>query len=139
MHKRIILKKGEQKKLIEDAKNELVMTWYQLAARLGTGENYLRHDLRNEHRNLSDPMFKKLCKILKRNPEKSEFTERASNWGQIKGGKKQKLHPKRPVKLLCEKSADLAEIIGIIIEINYLTVRACSRFITDNCNTPAVL
>ena len=63
MEKRIQLKKGKQKQLVEKAKSKLNCSWKKLAKELSVSAGYLKNELRNEKRLLAEPVYKKLCKL----------------------------------------------------------------------------
>lgn len=83
---RIKLNKGKQKELILLAKGD--RTWVDLAKELGLSEFYLRYELRNEKRFLSESLFNRLSDMS--HVDFSEFIleKLDDNWGRAKGGKK---------------------------------------------------
>lgn len=119
MSKRITLEKDKQKELIELVKAKLNLSWNKLAKKLKVGESYLVNDLRKERRTLSENIYKRLCELGNINFDKNIIRYLNSNWGQIKGGKSVKIRKnlfvKKETKILCKKSVELAEIIGIIL------------------------
>ena len=82
---RIVLKKGKQKELIEFAKNNL--TWNELGKRLNLNSVYLRNELRNEKRYLSEKTYFKLLEIVGKNYNSFIMKRLDNNWGRAKGGK----------------------------------------------------
>ena len=79
---KIMLKKGKQKQLIPCCKNRLDITWNQLAKRIRISEGYLKGDILNERRLLSEQNYMKLCK-LSNNDFDIYIKERLDdNWGR---------------------------------------------------------
>ena len=111
----MLLISGKQKELIEFVKSRYKLSWKTLAKKLGLNESYLRNEIRNEKRTLSEENFNKLNKLS--TEAYGGFIERylPDRWGQVKGGKSVKIHPCKKPSLLCEKSKFLAEIIGVIL------------------------
>lgn len=119
MDTRIKLVSGKQKELIENVKRKNNFTWKNLASELNCGENYLMNELRKEKHTLSKKIYEKLCFLLTKRYDTFIENEFESNWGQVKGGKNVKnrmnLFYKKIPRILCGRSKNLAEIIGIII------------------------
>jgi len=115
---RIVLKRGKQRELIEDAKN--YMTWSELAKRLGIVRDYLRNELRNEKRTISKKIYSRLCKITRKNYDSFIEAELDDNWGRSKGGKISKGNTKDFKKI--EENEKLAELFGIILGDGHLEV-----------------
>jgi len=119
MQNRILLKKSKQKELIGDTKNKLRITWKQLSQILDINQGYLVNELYREKRTISKKIYKKLCCLIQKNYDKFILKELNANWGQIKGGKNVKhrsnLFKEKIPKILCPKSPELAELIGIIL------------------------
>lgn len=105
------MKKGKQKELINLAKQKF--TWPKLSSKLNLSEGYLRNELRNEKRYLSEEIYEKLCKITNKNFDHFILKKLHKNWGQIKGGKKSKGKTKS-IKIPKE-SEQLAEFYGIML------------------------
>ncbi len=116
---RVLFEKGKQRELIESTKNRMNLTWKKFSILLRIGENYLRNEIRNEQRTLSLKIYEKICRLNKTNYNIFIIKKLDSNWGQIKGGKSVKkrknLFKKKPNRILCKPSKELAEIIGIML------------------------
>ena len=82
--KRIRLKKGKQKELIEKAKNKNKLTWQELSDFLNFSELYVCNELRHETRLLGAEAFEKLCKLVDKDYTVFIKDILDSNWGQIK-------------------------------------------------------
>lgn len=108
---RVKLKKGCQKELIQLSKNEL--TWEQLSDKLGLSRDYVRNDLKNEQRLLSEEIYNKLCELSKTNFDDKIIERLADNWGKIKGASISKRNTKEFIEP--KDSKELAEIVGIIL------------------------
>jgi len=59
----VLLISGKQKELIEFVKSRYKLSWKTLAKKLGLNESYLRNEIRNEKRTLSEENFNKLNKL----------------------------------------------------------------------------
>ncbi|MFB3887879.1 MAG: LAGLIDADG family homing endonuclease [Candidatus Bathyarchaeia archaeon] len=112
---RVKLPREKQKKLIEKAKAKTGLSWAELALQFGLNPHYLCHELRNGECTLSFSTFKQLCAISEEECDSDVVGLVKSNWGQKKGGVTGGGGKPKRVKLLCEKSSDLAEIIGVIL------------------------
>ena len=108
---RIRLKKGKQKELINLLKE--TRSWRELSKKLSISEGYLRNELRNEERILSEKLYKKMCKISQKNFDLFITDKLDDNWGRSKGGFKS--HKKTKKIIIPKKDDNLAEIIGIIL------------------------
>tara|TARA_Y100000310_G_scaffold269519_1_gene282735 strand:+ start:2122 stop:3036 length:915 start_codon:yes stop_codon:yes gene_type:complete len=108
---RIVLKKGVQKKLIESAKRDI--TWKELGNLLGICSGYLKNELRYEKRNLSEEVYKKLCRLSNCNLDKFIVEKLGDNWGRIKGGNFSSGNTKRFIEP--KETEELAELSGAII------------------------
>ena len=109
---RIRLKKGIQKKIILKVKNKRDLTWRELSVILNVNEKYLKWELFNEKRTLSEEIYNKLCNLLKKNFNKYILNKLNNNWGRSLGGRNS---IKEEKIVLEEKSKELAEFIGIMI------------------------
>lgn len=109
---RIILKSGKQKELILRAKEN--KTWGELANILDISTNYLLNELKNEERTLPEELYKKLIEITKTDYDTCIEQHRNDSWGQQKGGKLHKNNKKEAKILTKTKTAEVAEICGII-------------------------
>ena len=58
---RIKLKEGKQRELINLAKRNL--TWKELSEKINLSQDYIRNELKNEERLLSEETYKKLCQL----------------------------------------------------------------------------
>lgn len=108
---RIKLKKGKQNELIIFLKKNY--SWKKLSNILNISEGYLRNELKNEDRLLSEKLYLKINKLANKNFDKFIIEKLKDNWGQSKGGFKSTKNIKQ-IKYPKE-SEDLAEIIGIIL------------------------
>ena len=112
---RIKLKEGKQRELINLAKRNL--TWKELSEKINLSQDYIRNELKNEERLLSEETYKKLCQLT--NFYYNNFIEEKldDNWGRSKGGSTFKGKKKWGVKDLTEPKEDkkLAELSGIIL------------------------
>ncbi|MCX6741675.1 MAG: hypothetical protein NTX24_00670 [Candidatus Pacearchaeota archaeon] len=109
---RIKLKEGFQRSLILDSKNKNNLTWKDLSKILKINENYLRSELFNEKRLISEEIFNNLCKISEKDYHLFILEKLSDDWGRSKGGKNS---VKKEKLLIKEKSKELAELIGIIL------------------------
>lgn len=82
---RVRLHEGKQRELIFAAKGE--KTWVGLAIDLGINEFYLRYELRNEKRLLSERLFDRLSDIAGVDFGEFVLEKLDDNWGRVKGGK----------------------------------------------------
>jgi len=116
---RIRLIQGKQKEIIERLNEDY--SWLELSKLLHISENYLRDELRNEQRLLSDEIYTKIKKIAHKDLD-NFITERLEdNWGRVKGGKNS---PGSLKKInLPEESEGLAEFYGIMLGDGNLTIR----------------
>jgi intein/homing endonuclease len=109
---RIKLKKGIQKKMILDVKNKKSLTWKDFSKKIGVSETYLKWDLFNEKRTLSEEVYHELCNLLGNDFDKEIIKKLEEGWGRSLGGinstKKEKL-------VLNKKSNNLAELVGILL------------------------
>jgi len=112
---RIRLPRKRQKELIEKTKAKTRLSWSQFAQLFNLNAHYLSHELRNGVCTLPIQTFKRLCIISKENYDKDVAQMVPSNWGQKKGGAKGGGGKPKRVKILVDKSDDLAEIIGVIL------------------------
>jgi len=112
---RIKLPKEQQKDLIEKAKAKTGLSWSEFAQLFNLNAHYLSHELRNGVRTLSVQTFRRLCIISKENYDRDVAEMVPSNWGQKKGGAKGGGGKPKRVKIMADKSDDLAEIIGVIL------------------------
>lgn len=110
--KRVKLKKGKQKELIEKAK-DATGCWKKLSKLTDTNKSYLRNDLRKEARTLSLPLYNRLCRIIGAKYDKFIPELLDYDWGMRKGVK---LSPRTKPKnvSLIQPSVELAEVIGIM-------------------------
>ncbi len=116
MNKRIRLKKGVQKNLINTAKRQSGLSWKELGKLAKVSGNYLRLDLKNEKNILSQKVYLNLCRLAKKRYDLHIVSQLNSNWGQIKGGRKAPgSTPKKPKLLANKYSKELAEIIGVML------------------------
>jgi len=113
--KRIKLRKGKQRELIDRAKNKNKLTWKELAKTLGISSNYLRNELYKEKHTLSQPIYEKLCKMA--NVNFNPFIEKILdfNWGQKRGAENSPVTKKRVIIPKLKPSTQVAEIIGTIL------------------------
>jgi len=111
---RIRLPKERQKELIEKAKAKTGLSWSKFAQFFNLNAHYLSHELRNGICTLPIQTFERLCTISK---EKYDNIAQIvpANWGQKKGGAKGGGGKPKKVKILADKSNDIAEIIGVIL------------------------
>lgn len=109
---RIKLKNGVQKRIILDVKNKQKLTWKELSKILNINEIYLKSELFNEKRTISEEIYNKLCKLLNKNFDKYILDKLNDNWGRALGGKNS---TKKEILLLKNKSEELAEFIGIMM------------------------
>jgi len=112
---RIKLPKEQQKDLIEKAKAKTGLSWSDFAQLLDINAHYLSHELRNGVRTLPIQTFKRLCVISNENYDNDDVETVPSNWGQKKGGAKGGGGKPKRVKIMADKSDDLAEMIGVIL------------------------
>jgi len=108
---RLKFSKGKQKEIIDSLKKD--SSWRQLSNLLGLSEGYLRNELKNEQRLLSDKTYRKICNILKTDFDKFIIEKLNENWGQSKGGTISTGKTKK-VKLP-EESEELSEFYGIML------------------------
>jgi len=115
---RIILRKGLQRNLIIKLKKE--HTWKELSKKLILHPDYIRNELKNEKRTLSEETYKKICQILNNNFDNVIIKKLGDNWGKSKGG----LNSTGNTKILrfVKESKYLAELIGIILGDGHLEV-----------------
>lgn len=111
----INLAKGYQKKLITESKNRNNLNWKQLSSFLGYSTGYLKNELRNEKTLLSEKSYFQLCKLAGENFDEHIIKKLEENWGRKKGGRKAGQKKKMPKMLAENTSAELAELIGIIL------------------------
>jgi len=126
---RIRLQKGKQRELIKKAK--LNLKWKDLGKILNLNPDYIRNELSNETRLLSEEIFKKLCEIIKEDYNPLILEKLPDDWGKSKGGKKSKGNTK--IIKSSEKNERLAELIGIILGDGHIEER-----IKDNARCYAV-
>ena len=108
---RIKLQKGRQKELIKKAKKG--SSWRNLSEKLNISKDYLRIDLYNERRLLSEKIFSRLCKVTDKDFSQYIQNKLDDNWGKSKGGINSR---GSTIKLeVCENKKALAELIGIIL------------------------
>jgi hypothetical protein len=116
MNKRIKLKEGVQRKLIETAKEKSKLDWKNLGKLIGVSGSYIKYELLNEYNLLSERAYTCLCALAQKKYESYILKRLDSNWGAIKGGKNPLCHvPKKPKLLVKSYSKELAEIIGIML------------------------
>lgn len=115
MNRRIKLKEGMQKQLIDKAKCRTDLSWNKLSRLLNISPSYLRIDLRYERRLLPEEIYLKLCKLTNLDYNEYILENFARNWGQIKGGKLSEHKEKKPNLLTDHYSTELAEAIGIML------------------------
>lgn len=109
---RIRLKRGYQKHLILKIKRVNNFTWKEFAKILNLNKDYLRTDILNEKRLLSEENFNILNKMVNKSYNCFIIKKLENDWGQSKGG----INSTKKVKLLINnKSKELAEIMGIIL------------------------
>ena len=108
---RIKLKKGKQQELINLAKKEF--TWEDLSKKLKISKGYLKNELKNEQRLLSEEVYVQLCNLANKKFDSFIIEKLDDNWGKIKGGEKSKKIIKEI--RIPKKDEDLSEIIGIIL------------------------
>jgi hypothetical protein len=112
MFMRIRLCKGKQRELIFLAKGE--RTWIDLAKSLGLNEFYIRHELRNEKRTLSEEVFKRLSDIAGVDFGEFVLERLEDNWGRIKGGKISEGRTIRDI-VFPKYSKEFAEFYGVML------------------------
>jgi len=112
---RIRLPKERQKELIEKAKAKTELSWPEFAQLFNLNTHYLSHELRNGICTLPIQTFRQLCTISGENYGNNVAHTVPANWGQKKGGAKGGGGKPKRVKILADKSNDLAEIIGVIL------------------------
>ncbi len=112
---RIRLSKELQTELIEKAKAKSGLSWSVFAQHLNLNSHYLSHELRKGMCTLSISTFEQLCAISNEKYDKNAVQIISPNWGQKEGGLKGGGGKPKKVKILVDKSADLAEILGIIL------------------------
>ena len=112
---RIRLPKDQQRALINRAKTKTGLPWSEFARLFSLNAHYLSHELRNGQCTLPILTFKQLCSISEEKYGKDVAKIVPSNWGQKKGGSKGGGGKPKTIKILSDKSDDLAEIIGIIL------------------------
>lgn len=104
---------GKQKEMIELAKRR-AGTWKELSSALGHNECYLKNELGNEKRIMSEGVYDRLCRLLGRSYDDSIEERLDENWGRRKGAR---MSPRTKVKEVgkVEASGKLAEIVGIML------------------------
>ncbi len=115
MDKRIKLKRGYQKRLIENAKDKNKLSWKELGKALDISSDYLRIDLKSEKIYLSEKIYNKLCKISELDYKKFILKKLDKNWGRSKGGKLSKPKEKQAKMLAKNYSTEVAEVMGIML------------------------
>lgn len=115
---RIRLKPGKQRGIINGLKKG--MTWREISEKLGLSEGYIRNELRNEERTLSEEVYKKICEIAKYNYDSFIDKRLKDNWGKSKGGLKSSGNIKIFSKL--GENEKLAELFGIILGDGHLEI-----------------
>tara|TARA_Y100000310_G_C20587798_1_gene766371 strand:+ start:246 stop:1148 length:903 start_codon:yes stop_codon:yes gene_type:complete len=138
MNKRIKLKKGYQRRLIENAKEKNKISWKELGKLLKISSDYLRLDLRLEKRYISQELYDKLSEISGLNYNRLILERLDKNWGRSKGGKLSKPKEKQAKKLVNNYSIELAEFIGVMLgdgniweRKGFYYVRVCGHSIED--------
>ncbi len=111
--RRVRMKKGRQKEIIEKAK-DIVGDWKELSKLTGTNKSYLRDHLRKEIRTLPQPLYNKLRKIVGAKHDKFILEVLNHNWGMLKGAKMSPRTKPKNVSLI-KPSIELAEIMGIML------------------------
>lgn len=110
---RIRLKKGYQKRLILSVKEKNKFTWGELAKKLSLSENYLKNELREEKRTISEEVYLKLCSLGLINFNRFIIEKLEENWGRSIGGKISRGNLKEINKPVINE--ELAEVVGIIL------------------------
>jgi len=115
--KRIRLRSGYQKKLIEGVRRKSGLTWRELAGRVNLSKNYLKTDLRYARVLLSEDTYRTFCDLAGRDYNRHVVEVLNPNWGRIKGGRiGGSISKPRSVSLLVNgPSPGLAEAIGIML------------------------
>ncbi len=108
---RIKLKEGKQKEIMALIKEK--HTWEELSRILSIQKEYLRNDIRREHRLLSEDTYQKICLLLGKSFDSYIIEKLDDNWGRVKGGLVAKNNTKKIV--VPNKNEDLAEAVGIIL------------------------
>jgi len=122
LSKRIQLKKGKQKELIEKAKNKNKLTWHELSTLLNLSELYVCNELRHETRLLGAEEFEKLCKLVDKDYTVFIKDILDSNWGQVKGGANSNAGGQGLVKIKNpQMTPRFAELIGAYLGDGTLT------------------
>jgi len=113
MPKRVRMKMGKQKEMIENAKS-IVGDWEKLSKLIGANKQYLRYYLRREARTLPEPLYNKLSKIVRTEYDGFILEMLDGNWGRMKGAKMSPRTKPKSVSLI-KPSVELAEIMGIML------------------------
>jgi len=108
---RIKLIEGKQREIINSLKKD--HSWLELSKLLNVSEGYLRNELRNEQRLLSENIYKKICQLLKEDFGKFIIEKLNDNWGQSKGGFIS-IGKTKEIKIP-KDSRELAEFYGIML------------------------
>jgi hypothetical protein len=108
---RIVLKKGKQRELIEEAKGDY--TWKKLGNLLLCSEGYLKNDLKNERRLLDEKLYIKLNNLVSNDFNNFIIDKFVDNWGREKGGKNSLGNTKEFIEP--DESENLAEFFGIVL------------------------
>lgn len=85
---RVKFRKGEQRRFLKSCMDLLNVNSLRGLLQFGIKTNY--SSLKNyytERRLLPYDLFLDLCHLIKKNPEKFNFSALESNWGQIIGGR----------------------------------------------------
>lgn len=99
MEQRILFKKGKQRKFLQSVLNKLncvslrSLNQFGFSIPYGTLKCYY-----TEKRLLPKSFFEQLCYLGKLNNKDFSFTILNENWGQIKGGKKNKRNKRKSLK-----------------------------------------
>jgi len=107
---RLLFKQGKQKEIIKEEKENLNISWKQLADKLGIKQGKLMSYV-NEESLLPEEIFDKLA--LKEKFRKYILEKKSENWGTIKGGTISKGNTKEII--IPEDSKELAEFYGIML------------------------
>ncbi len=120
--KRVKMKLGTQRELIQKAKAKRSLSWNPLAKHLKLNSCYLSNELNNEERLLRSDIFEALCRLAGSNYSKHVETALDSNWGQVKGGTNSNAGGKGIIKIKKPKIDEkFAELIGAYLGDGTLT------------------
>lgn len=106
-----------QKEVINLAKKNF--SWRELSKEIGVCEGYLRNELRNEKRLISEKTYENLCRVAEKNLDRYIEKKLEDNWGKSKGGFASEKKLKKII--IPERNNDLAEAIGIILGDGHLS------------------